>query len=64
MEQTMKAKKIVVFMVQTLIMAILFIAAIKLLLNDGSWVNYFIISLCGLSLLAVFRLVKNKIMGN
>ena len=64
MEQTMKAKKIVMFMYQTLIMAILFIAAIKLLLNDGSWVNYFIISLCGLALLAVFRLVKNKIMGN
>ena len=60
----MKATKIVMFMVQTLIMAILVIAAIKLLVNDGSWVNYFIISLCGLALLAVFRLVKKKLIGH
>ena len=60
----MKATKIVMFMYQTLIMAILVIAAIKLLVNDGSWVNYFIISLCGLALLAVFRLVKKKLIDN
>lgn len=54
------SKRIAGFLYITFFFAFFILAAIKLMVNDGSWINYFIIFLLGISVLVIYKILKSN----
>jgi len=56
-----KIIQLIGFLYKTLCLAFLVLWVTKLIFNDGSWINYFIIFLCAVTALVIWEMAKSKI---
>ena len=52
--------KIILVLYKTFFFTFFIFAVIKLIVNDGNWVNYFIISILGFFLLYVYKVIRGR----